>query len=122
MDPNTAKIEERIQAAIIVIDNKEFPSIRKAAQHFQVPRSTSGSRLKGRSTRSQAHKIPTDIDNTRGEDYCTMGETIGVNWILGISCIVERNGSRGVRKSRNTRVTEIYDPYWKSCYWSRVAV
>ena len=55
MDCSTDQSKELIQAAIIALDNNEFQSIRKAALHFQVPRSTLGNRIKGRPTRSQAN-------------------------------------------------------------------
>jgi len=56
MDSNSINKEERMQAAILALKNKEFQSLRKAAHHFQVPRSTLCDRVNGKSTRAQAHE------------------------------------------------------------------
>jgi hypothetical protein len=53
---NRAQIEENIQKAIIALQLKEFKSIRLAAEHFEVAKSTLASRMAGRKSRTQSHE------------------------------------------------------------------
>ncbi|EDN94081.1 predicted protein [Sclerotinia sclerotiorum 1980 UF-70] len=52
-----AQIEEKIKKATFALQLKEFKSIRKAAEHFEVPKSTLTDRLAGKKTCSQSHEI-----------------------------------------------------------------
>jgi hypothetical protein len=60
-----AQIEDQIQIAIIAIEAKEFKSIRAAADHFQVSRTTLGYRMAGRRTRLQAHEYRQILSNVQ---------------------------------------------------------
>ncbi|EDO04592.1 hypothetical protein SS1G_07075 [Sclerotinia sclerotiorum 1980 UF-70] len=58
-----AQIEEKLQQAIVALQLKEFKSIRKAAEHFEVPKSTLADRLAGKKTRSQTHEMAQILSN-----------------------------------------------------------
>jgi len=58
-----AQIEEKIQLAIIAIETKEYKSIRDAAAHFEVSRTTLGYRMAGRKTRTEAHETEQLLSN-----------------------------------------------------------
>jgi len=48
--------EADIQAAILAIKNKQYPSIRKAAAALNIPYPTLRGRMSGRKSRSSAHE------------------------------------------------------------------
>ena len=58
-----AHIEKKIQNAIIALELKEFNSIRKAAKHFDVPKSTLIARVAGRKSRIQSHEMAQILSN-----------------------------------------------------------
>ncbi|EDN93358.1 hypothetical protein SS1G_09224 [Sclerotinia sclerotiorum 1980 UF-70] len=58
-----AQIEEKLQQAIVALQLKEFKSIRKAAEHFEVFKSTLADRLAGKKTRSQTHEMAQILSN-----------------------------------------------------------
>jgi hypothetical protein len=60
-----AQIEEKIQLAIIAIENQEFKSIRDAAVHFEVSKTTLGYRMTGRKTRAKAHETQQLLSNAQ---------------------------------------------------------
>ena len=60
---NRAQIEENIHKAIIALQLKEFKSIRLAAEHFEVSKTTLGYRMAGRKTRTEAHEIEQILSN-----------------------------------------------------------
>jgi len=62
--PSTsAQIEEKLQKAIISLQLKEFKSISKAAEHFEVPKSTLIARVAGRKSRTQSHEMAQILSN-----------------------------------------------------------
>ncbi|KFZ25487.1 hypothetical protein V502_00032, partial [Pseudogymnoascus sp. VKM F-4520 (FW-2644)] len=93
------QIEEKIQRAIIALQSKEFTSIRSAAEHFEVPRSTLTDmeftsirsaaehfevprstltdRMAGRKTRNEAHEIEQALSNAE--------ENTLVRWITRLT-------------------------------------
>ncbi|KFZ25257.1 hypothetical protein V502_00262 [Pseudogymnoascus sp. VKM F-4520 (FW-2644)] len=71
------QIEEKIQRAIIALQSKEFTSIRSAAEHFEVPRSTLTDRMAGRKTRNEAHEIEQALSNAE--------ENTLVQWITRLT-------------------------------------
>ncbi|KFZ24936.1 hypothetical protein V502_00571, partial [Pseudogymnoascus sp. VKM F-4520 (FW-2644)] len=58
-----ARTEDNIQKAIIALQLKEFKSIRLAADHFEVPKSTLADRMSGKKTRAVAHEIEQALSN-----------------------------------------------------------
>ncbi|RAL61776.1 hypothetical protein DID88_002839 [Monilinia fructigena] len=58
-----SQIEEKIQNAIIALQLKEFKSIRKAAEYFEVPKSTLIARVAGRKSRTQSHEMAQILSN-----------------------------------------------------------
>jgi DDE superfamily endonuclease/Tc5 transposase DNA-binding domain/helix-turn-helix, Psq domain len=58
-----AQFEEKIQKAIVALQLKEYKSIRKAAEHFEVPKSTLADRLAGKKTRTQTHEMAQILSN-----------------------------------------------------------
>ncbi|KFY27745.1 hypothetical protein V491_00751, partial [Pseudogymnoascus sp. VKM F-3775] len=58
-----AQTEDNIQKAIIALQLKEFKSIRLAADHFEVPKSTLADRMSGKKTRTVAHEIEPALSN-----------------------------------------------------------
>ncbi|EDN97116.1 hypothetical protein SS1G_02044 [Sclerotinia sclerotiorum 1980 UF-70] len=58
-----AQIEEKLQQAIVALQLKEFKSIRKVAEHFEVPKSTLADRLAGKKTRSQTYEMAQILSN-----------------------------------------------------------
>ncbi|EDO00854.1 hypothetical protein SS1G_03328 [Sclerotinia sclerotiorum 1980 UF-70] len=72
-----AQIEEKLQQAIVALQLKEFKSIRKAAEHFEVPKSTLADRLAGKKTRSQTHEMAQILSNAE--------ENTLVRWILRLT-------------------------------------
>ena len=48
--------EEKLQEAMVAIKNNKFTSIRSAASHFKVAKSTLSDRLAGAQSRSDANK------------------------------------------------------------------
>lgn len=62
--PSTpAQIEEKIQKAIVALQLKEFKSIRKAAKHFELPKSTLIDRMAGKKSRSETHEMAQILSN-----------------------------------------------------------
>ncbi|APA16239.1 hypothetical protein sscle_16g110090 [Sclerotinia sclerotiorum 1980 UF-70] len=59
-----SQIEEKIQNAIIALQLKDFKSIRKAAEYFEVPKSTLIARVAGRKSRTQSHEMAQILSNT----------------------------------------------------------
>lgn len=70
-------IEEKIQRAIIALQSEEFTSIRSAAEHFEVPRSTLTDRMAGRKTHNEAHEIEQALSNAE--------ENTLVQWITRLT-------------------------------------
>lgn len=60
-----AQIKEKIQLAIIAIKTKEFKSIRDAAVHFEVSKTTLAYRMTGRKTRAEAHETEQLLSNAQ---------------------------------------------------------
>ncbi|RAL59416.1 hypothetical protein DID88_006790 [Monilinia fructigena] len=58
-----SQIEEKIQNAIIALQLKEFKSIRKAAEYFEVPKPTLIARVAGRKSRTQSHEMAQILSN-----------------------------------------------------------
>ncbi|KFZ24779.1 hypothetical protein V502_00739, partial [Pseudogymnoascus sp. VKM F-4520 (FW-2644)] len=58
-----AQTEDNIQKAIIALQLKEFKSIRLAADHFEVPKSTLANRMSGKKMRTVAHEIEQALSN-----------------------------------------------------------
>ncbi|RAL68365.1 hypothetical protein DID88_007096 [Monilinia fructigena] len=58
-----SQIEEKIQNAIIALQLKEFKSIRKAAEYFEVPKSTLIARVAGRKSHTQSHEMAQILSN-----------------------------------------------------------
>ncbi|APA13274.1 hypothetical protein sscle_10g080440 [Sclerotinia sclerotiorum 1980 UF-70] len=58
-----AQIEEKLQQTIVALQLKEFKSIRKAAEHFEVPKSILADRLAGKKTCSQTYEIAQILSN-----------------------------------------------------------
>lgn len=68
-----AQIKEKIQNALIALELKEFHSIRKAAEHFDIPRSTLIAKVAGRKSPTQSHEMAQILSN--------VGENTLVRWI-----------------------------------------
>ena len=60
-----AQMEEKIQLAIIVIKIQWFKSIRDAAVHFEVSKTTLGYRISGRKTCAEAHETEQLLSNAQ---------------------------------------------------------
>ena len=60
---NRSESEDNIQKAIESLKNKEFTSIRSAAIHFKIPKSTLINRMAGRQSRSQSHESFQKLSN-----------------------------------------------------------
>ncbi|KFZ23594.1 hypothetical protein V502_01921, partial [Pseudogymnoascus sp. VKM F-4520 (FW-2644)] len=76
---NAQKLEQqegRILLAIQAIQNKDIPSIRQAAAHFQVPNSTLAMRLSGRTPRANSRVNNHKLTETEEESL--------LNWILDL--------------------------------------
>ncbi|ODQ70192.1 hypothetical protein LIPSTDRAFT_6280 [Lipomyces starkeyi NRRL Y-11557] len=55
--------EEKIQKAIVALEKKEFPSIRSAAHHFEVFKSTLTARMAGAKSRTKSHETYQILSN-----------------------------------------------------------
>jgi hypothetical protein len=60
-----AQIEEKIQLTIIAIETQEVKSIRDAAVHFEVSKTTLGYGMTGRKTRAEAHETEQLLSNAQ---------------------------------------------------------
>ncbi|KFZ20041.1 hypothetical protein V501_00335 [Pseudogymnoascus sp. VKM F-4519 (FW-2642)] len=60
-----AQIEEKIQLAIIAIETQEFKSLRDAAAHFEVSKTTLSYRMTRRKTRTAAHETEQLLSNAQ---------------------------------------------------------
>ncbi|RAL64783.1 hypothetical protein DID88_001380 [Monilinia fructigena] len=60
---NHNESEDNIQKAIESLKNKRFTSIRSAAIHFKIPKSTLTNRMAGRQSRSQSHESFQKLSN-----------------------------------------------------------
>ncbi|APA05500.1 hypothetical protein SS1G_09941 [Sclerotinia sclerotiorum 1980 UF-70] len=74
-----SQIEEKIQNAIIALQLKDFKSIRKAAEYFEVPKSTLIVRVAGRKSRTQSHEMAQILSNAE--------ENTLVRWISQLTII-----------------------------------
>ncbi|EDN96249.1 hypothetical protein SS1G_01174 [Sclerotinia sclerotiorum 1980 UF-70] len=62
---NRSESEDNIQKAIESLKDKQFTSIRSAAIHFKIPKSTLINRITGRQSRSQSHKSFQKLSNAK---------------------------------------------------------
>ncbi|APA14878.1 hypothetical protein sscle_13g096480 [Sclerotinia sclerotiorum 1980 UF-70] len=58
-----SQIEEKIQNAIIALQLKDFKSIRKAVEYFEVPKSTLIARVAERKSHTQSHEMAQILSN-----------------------------------------------------------